>query len=78
MLINCTHDGFANLVPADFIPVHPAPALSANPHPSDVADNPASMVGLSTSALAGDLDLNPRVFSFLIAILGSAPVSATG
>jgi hypothetical protein len=32
---------------------------------------------LSTSALAGDPDPNPRVFNFLIAILGSAPVSAT-
>jgi len=34
-------------------------------------------VRLSTSALAGDPDPNPRVFNFRIAILGSAPVSAT-
>ena len=29
------------------------------------------------SALVGDPDPNPWVFNFLIAILGSAPVSAT-
>ena len=33
---------------------------------------------LSTSALAGDPDPNPQVFNFLIAILGSMRVSATG
>ena len=32
---------------------------------------------LSTSALAGDLDPNPWVFNFLIAILGSTLVLAT-
>jgi hypothetical protein len=32
---------------------------------------------LSMSALAGDPDPNPQVFNFLIAILGSTPVSTT-
>ena len=35
-------------------------------------------VGLSTSALAGDLDPYPRVFQILNAIPGSVQVSATG
>ena len=37
----------------------------------------AMVLRLSTSALAGDPDPNLRVFNFLIAILGSTPVSAT-
>jgi len=52
--------------------------------PADIVDwenigtTNVNILRLSTSALAGDPDPNPQVFSFLIAILGSAPVSATG
>jgi len=37
-----------------------------------------NILRLSTSALAGDPDPNPRVFSFLIAILGSARFQPPG
>lgn len=46
-------------------------------HDVSLSDGELFMVRLSTSALAGDPDPNPRVFNFLVAILGSAPVSAT-
>jgi hypothetical protein len=41
-----------------------------------ISSGQGKLVRLSTSALAGDPDPNPWVFNFLIAILGSVPVSA--